>query len=341
MALKRISLENFTVFDKMEIEFSPGINVLIGENGMGKTHIMKVLYSACQAAQAKTTALNFNQKLVRVFRPDNLRISRLVKRGGGAGTRASNIVVSTDDATLNMYFHSKSQGWEAEIKGEKSWEKQANSLVSTYIPSKEILSNAQKLPSAIDQSVVAFDDTFKDIIQMASVGVLKGRERLSINTYANILRTFGTLSVDVIDETFYLKQGSNAKLEFNLVSEGIRKIALLWQLVKNGTFASGSVLFWDEPEANINPKNIPVLIDILLALQKDGLQIFLATHDYFFAKFLEVRRTTSTELLYHALHKKDDSVLCESSSEFELLENNSIIAQSINLYKEEVAKVMG
>lgn len=40
MALKKIYLENFTVFDKMEIEFCEGINVFIGENGTGKTHIM-------------------------------------------------------------------------------------------------------------------------------------------------------------------------------------------------------------------------------------------------------------------------------------------------------------
>ena len=51
------------------------------------------------------------------------------------------------------------------------------------------------------------------------------------------------------DDRFYLKPGTQAKLEFNLVAEGLRKIALLWQLIKNGTLEKGSVLFWDEPEA--------------------------------------------------------------------------------------------
>ncbi|WP_368274919.1 AAA family ATPase, partial [Enterocloster lavalensis] len=44
MAIKKIELENFTVFDKMDIQFTEGINVLIGENGVGKTHVMKLLY---------------------------------------------------------------------------------------------------------------------------------------------------------------------------------------------------------------------------------------------------------------------------------------------------------
>lgn len=51
MAIKKIQLENFTVFEKLDIEFEKGINVFVGENGMGKTHIMKLLYSACQAAK--------------------------------------------------------------------------------------------------------------------------------------------------------------------------------------------------------------------------------------------------------------------------------------------------
>lgn len=48
MPITKIELNNVTVFDQMSIPFCPGINVLIGENGLGKTHIMKLLYAACQ-----------------------------------------------------------------------------------------------------------------------------------------------------------------------------------------------------------------------------------------------------------------------------------------------------
>ncbi|MFN0053735.1 MAG: hypothetical protein ACKV0T_16260 [Planctomycetales bacterium] len=33
MKIQTLSLKNFTVFDRAEFEFSPGINVLIGANG--------------------------------------------------------------------------------------------------------------------------------------------------------------------------------------------------------------------------------------------------------------------------------------------------------------------
>ena len=76
MTIKRIKLDDFTVFSNLDIEFCNGINVFIGENGCGKTHIMKVIYSACQAAR---NDISFSHKLVRVFKPDDLKISRLAK----------------------------------------------------------------------------------------------------------------------------------------------------------------------------------------------------------------------------------------------------------------------
>ena len=45
MAIKSIKLENFTVFENISCDFSLGLNMFIGENGTGKTHLLKVLYA--------------------------------------------------------------------------------------------------------------------------------------------------------------------------------------------------------------------------------------------------------------------------------------------------------
>ena len=42
MPLTRIEAQNFTVFEDITIPLGRGLNVLVGENGMGKTHIMKL-----------------------------------------------------------------------------------------------------------------------------------------------------------------------------------------------------------------------------------------------------------------------------------------------------------
>ena len=82
MYLKRMTLENFTVFRHLEMDFSRGVNIFIGENGMGKTHVMKALYSACQAVKP---GVSFSRKLVGVFRPDGYGIHRLVMRKNRGG----------------------------------------------------------------------------------------------------------------------------------------------------------------------------------------------------------------------------------------------------------------
>lgn len=100
---------------------------------------------------------------------------------------------------------------------------------------------------------VEFDDTYLDIIAAAKIDISRGVDSAVRKKYLEILQKISNGKVTLQDDRFYLKPGTQAKLEFNLVAEGLRKIALLWQLIKNGTLEKGSVLFWDEPEANINP----------------------------------------------------------------------------------------
>ena len=47
-----IILKKFTAFEKLGLDFSPGINILIGENGTGKTHILKALYASADISSS-------------------------------------------------------------------------------------------------------------------------------------------------------------------------------------------------------------------------------------------------------------------------------------------------
>lgn len=80
MNIKSVKIENFTVFDKITADFCEGINIFIGENATGKTHLLKVLYSACRSNRVDT---DFGQKIVRTMLPDDFRIARLVNRRQG------------------------------------------------------------------------------------------------------------------------------------------------------------------------------------------------------------------------------------------------------------------
>lgn len=332
MAIRRIEMENVTVFDKMDIEFTEGINVFIGENGVGKTHVMKLLYSACQAVKHD---VSFSQKTVRVFRPDGSSIQRLVSRKNKGGT--ASVKIFSDTSNISMKFTTQTKKWDADVKNEEKWERQLSDLSSIYIPAKEILSNAYNLTEAVLKGNVDFDDTYLDIIASAKVNVSPGKDSMERKKYLAILQKISDGKVTVDNERFYLKPGTQAKIEFHLVAEGLRKIALLWQLIKNGTLEKGAVLFWDEPEANINPIHIPIIVELLLLLQREGVQVFVATHDYFVAKYFDVRRVEEDNIKFHSFYRQDEKgVLYEGKRTFADLENNPIMETFIKLYHEEI-----
>lgn len=335
MPITQIELDNMTVFNKLQIAFTPGINVLLGENGLGKTHIMKLIYAACQASK---TDVSFPHKSVLVFRPEGSNISRLVNRDKKTSNSAK-VKISSDAASIGMSFSTNTKKWNADTTGSDKWEKQMVDLSSVFIPAKEILSNAWNLEAAVKLGNVEFDDTYLDIIAAAKINVSRGKDSSERRKYIELLQKINNGKVAVNDERFYLKPGTQARLEFNLVAEGIRKIALLWQLIKNGTLQSGSVLFWDEPEANINPKHMPTIVDMLLMLQREGVQIFVSTHDYFLTKYFDVRRNASDQICYHSLYRDEtEQVAVEQSEYFKNLEHNSILSTFMELYHEELGK---
>lgn len=334
MVLTELYLENFTAFKKIEMRFASGINVLIGENGTGKTHILKLLYSACQAAQVQTTAVDFPQKIVKVFRPDDFNIGRLANRN--ANNDNTRIHISSKKDAIKVSFDKRAKRWDAKVTGEGTWEKQFSDVTSTFIPAKEILSNSKNLVQAIDKGNVDFDDTYKDLISAASLDISKERDNDSKTSLLTVLQNIASGKVEYENEEFYLTH-EQSKLEFQLVAEGMRKIALLWQLIKNGTLDKGAILFWDEPEANINPKHIPVLVDILMAIQDNGVQIFIATHDYVLAKYLELKKQPYNRghICFHSLYKTDEAIALETNGTFRDLENNAI-AEAYNRLLDDV-----
>jgi hypothetical protein len=338
MPLTKFEADNFTLFKKIVIPLCSGLNVFVGENGLGKTHIMKLAYAACQASKHD---VSFSQKTVMVFRPEQSSIGRLVNREKN-GNNTAKVLVSSDTSKIGMSFSTKTKKWDADVKSELSWEKQMSDLTSVFIPAKEILSNAWNLEAAVKMGNVEFDDTYLDIIAAAKIDISRGVDTNVRKKYLDILQKISSGKVTVQDERFYLKPGNQAKLEFNLVAEGLRKIALLWQLIKNGTLEKGSVLFWDEPEANINPIHIPVLAELLIMLEREGVQIFVSTHDYFLAKYIEVKRQEESNVQYISLYedKEDKMIKCEIEKEFELLEHNAIMETFRKLYKEEIGVIL-
>lgn len=53
--LKNIQLQNFRTFESITLSFAPGVNILVGENGVGKTSILEAVYLLNFTKSFKTT----------------------------------------------------------------------------------------------------------------------------------------------------------------------------------------------------------------------------------------------------------------------------------------------
>ncbi|GHV79039.1 hypothetical protein AGMMS49944_08300 [Spirochaetia bacterium] len=123
-------------------------------------------------------------------------------------------------------------------------------------------------------------------------------------------------------QSFVFSNGVTAMYE----ASGVRKFGLLWLLIKYHLIeiSSGSILFWDEPENSLNPELIPTLVDILLELQKDGVQIFIATHSYDVARWFELNKKAENALRYFNLRKMDIGIAADVAEDYVSLPNSVI-----------------
>lgn len=259
--LNKLKLENFTVFEKIDLNFANNINIFIGENGTGKTHILKLLYSFLSVSEAKDISkMDLDLKLNKVFLPRDYALGRLVRRVNKSSSAKIQVEFSSSKMTATITSHATK-----EIN--KKQGKLLNVGKSTYIPVKEMLANAPGFRSLYSQREIHFEEVYYDIVDKAFVPLLKGPPD---KIRKQLLEKLGsTISGKVIvkGEQFFLKNPSG-EIEFTLLAEGVRKLALLWILIQNGCLLEGATLFWDEPEANLNPSIMPILVDILLKLSE-------------------------------------------------------------------------
>ena len=91
--LKSVFIKNFGIFTDETLEFSPGINVFIGRNGCGKSHLLKLLYTLVKECgnplenssvlEAEKLDNRLSSLLAKIFRPDGGHLGQLVQQDNG------------------------------------------------------------------------------------------------------------------------------------------------------------------------------------------------------------------------------------------------------------------
>ncbi|MCY3692360.1 MAG: AAA family ATPase [Chloroflexota bacterium] len=204
-----------------------------------------------------------------------------------------------------------------------------------------MLSNAPGFLSLYAAREVHFEEVYRDILHRAYLPPLRGplppsQQRL----LDNLQKAIGG-EIVVEGEEFFLS-GEQGKIEFTLLAEGFRKLGLLWLLIRNGSLADGSVLFWDEPETNLNPGLYGIVIKVLLELHRAGVQVFFATHDYVTLKELDLQMKEEDDVAFHSLFRDGDGeIACRTTHHYLDIRPNAIDEKFTDLYDREIMRSFG
>lgn len=316
--LKRLKIQNFTVFPEADLRFGKQLNVIVGENGAGKTHLLKLAYSALATSWQEGSKPNSTtptktvlqtrlaDKLVNVFRPESL--GRLARRK--QGRERCDVHLAFDDSGLNIDF-----GFATNSKSEVSVERLPSKWLGgapTYLPTRELLTIYPNFVSVYQGHYLEFEETWFDTCVLLGGLLPRGPKEKRIQELLVPLEEAmqGSIELDK-NGRFYLRTASG-RMEMPLVAEGLRKLGMLARLVATGALLDQGYLFWDEPEANLNPRLIKQVARTVVDLSTCGIQIFIATHSLFLLRELEILlaepRRRRLSVSYFGLQSAQDGV---------------------------------
>lgn len=353
MKIKKLFLNNFMLFEKAEINWSDNINIICGENSTGKTTLLKIMYSILKPfskgyTESMTKEMEeklYVDKLQGVFRPDGMRIGRLVSRGQGS-TRTDCAVILDENRKISIGFGNRQEN-HADIRtGQASLQPKFDVV---YIPTKEMISTTEHFAALYEDYHIDFEEMYYDLAKLLDRPLAKGT---GTEEQKEILKSFEEIMKGQIiqrDKKFYLRIKGEGEFEMGLLSDGYRKLSMIVHLILSGSLNKDTILFWDEPETNMNPKMIRPLVQAIAALAKMGVQIFVTTHDYFVQQefnLYTIYPELNADLLdirFMSLYKDEgeNKICCEMKQSASELENNAIMQEFDAIYDREQRIIYG
>lgn len=297
--IRKLAVEGVTVFPQREaFHFVPGVNIIVGGNDSGKSHLMKLCYAiskwGCDGNRRELPEVWAEEKrlrrdLLRVFGTHQLTSLTARNRGNGQATLQATLEghkVPLGAAELAFHF---TAGQEEEGLHIKKLPQRFLSENAVFISPREVLS--------IYPCYMQAGKRYPELLDSASWELCRALEEEPDSTpipeaLRYVIKQIETLfagKLQRINGRFYLQRPGQEPLELNLIAEGFKRLGTLGLLIGNGTVRAGTSLFWDEPEMNLNTSHLPLLVSIILGLCRAGVQVMLTTHSLFLLRELVIQ----------------------------------------------------
>lgn len=298
--IRKLVVEGFTVFpQKVSFDFVPGINIVVGGNDSGKSHLMKLCYALCKWSE-KSPRREFpetwaeeerlRRHFLRVFGTQELGAltSRRVSAESAlirASLQGEKVPLGSAELACSFGAHHEEEGLHISVMPQRFL--QENAL---FMPPREVLS--------LFPCYIQVGKRYPDLLDATSWDLCRALESEGDphaplpEAFRRVVRLIEALLQGRLmrsNARFMLRRGKEEPIELSLVAEGFKRLGTLGLLLVNGSIRPGSALFWDEPEMNLNAAHLPLLCGIMLGLCEAGVQLMLTTHSLFLLRELTIR----------------------------------------------------
>lgn len=348
-----VNITNFMAISSLENKEISPITILIGKNDTCKTAVLKLLYSVVKSLEiysiqneieaTENLSTIIRNKIISVFSLKDNNVYSLIKNN----TDKCSITLEVEDIKQNKYrqsivFHDVfNSSTNLHIESNVHYVPK-NTLNSIFIPAKEVLTAFNDIQIMREQFFgKGFDDTYLDLINMLKIPTrLEGID----SSFLSIMDDLSALLQGEIVKTteakdFFVFRRKGINHDIRQTAEGIKKIGVLDTLIRNGRLRKGTILFIDEPENNLHPSAIRALVNMLMELSRQGVQIFISTHNYFVLKQFAVcaKRDKTDVVTWNMERDENDSVVATFSSMKDgILPDNDIVNESLSMFDDEL-----
>lgn len=339
--LKSLQLKNFTVFAEEHLHFGMNVNVIVGENGTGKTHLLKAIYAGLAQSHDHLSEKKKNPRYDGFF-----DISGRLNAMMGSETayslvhRNRNQSLLCESDSLEMKYRFTDSSFDFSLEIDPTQEQITNDSIGivsddipsfsantkppfttkpiefvsnppVFLPTRELLSIYPSFLALYDTSYVPFEASWRDACRLLGKPYSKALATPELESIKKQIEDVmgGTLRLEDSGR-FYLTTPIG-KIEMHMVAEGWRKLGMIAQLIANGSLTPNCAFLWDEPEANLNPRLIKLVAKIITELSNTGIQVFIATHSLFLLRELHILQKLNEGTLenrYFGLKREEHNV---------------------------------
>lgn len=352
--IKSLILKNFMGYDEFRSDDFSSVNVFIGKNDTGKTAILKLLYASAKtidiySRRKQNEDISFKkllaEKLTDTYQPGKRGLGELVSK------------ITKEKLSVNIEFKHPWLDFEDRLHfsfGEST----TNTILDCqedikpiseqfrclFIPAKEVLTSLKAIRATRDNlHIPGFDDTYLDLIRALVIPTQKGNITTELKDVNKKLENLFEGQIEQQDDDDFLFKKGNTEYSMPLTAEGIKKVGILTTLIRNRQLNANAVLFLDEPETALHPEATRELVEMLMLLAKAGIQIFVATHNYFVLKqmHLSASRATVSAKCYSLTRETGKSVQLKTFDLKSEFPENPISEEAIKMADEEVHLNLG